>query len=172
MTFVGSLDYGSFRGKCYPQVAVPDSSFDHSATSLPPPYIKSEMRDMVPYRDREKAGFPERYLSWPAAALFRFFALTFNAHMIHYNEAWSRHVERHLTVVVRGPLIVICMTDYERDVHSDSSRIEGEQALEVRFWATAPVYVGERYKITTSEVAAGTEANFGEHSLFPACGER
>lgn len=148
-----------------PQAAVLDSSSDQSLTS-PLPYTKSEMRDVAAYNDREQAGFPERQLSWSPMALFRFSALTFNAHMIHYNEAWTRNVERHPAVVVHGPLNLICMMDYWRDMHSDGSRDGVEQVEEVRYRATAPVYVGEPYQIVTSAVTAGGVTSFGEQRVY------
>ena len=45
-------------------------------------------------------------------SLFRFSALTFNAHKIHYSTEWCRDVEGHRGAVVHGPLNLINMLDY------------------------------------------------------------
>lgn len=113
---------------------------------LQPP-AKSSVKD-VPASD--PAGFPERHLSWSPAALFRFSALTFNAHMIHYNEGWTRNVEGHPNVVVHGPLNLVCMADYWRDVHSDGTPYDVGRLNEITYRASAPIYAGESYTITSS----------------------
>lgn len=45
------------------------------------------------------------------ALLFRFSALTFNAHRIHYDRPYSREVEGYPGLVVHGPLIATLMMD-------------------------------------------------------------
>ena len=91
--------------------------------------------------------FPERHLRWSPVALFRFSALTFNAHMIHYNETWTRTVEGHPQVVVHGPLNLINMLDYWRDHHlpkgSDSPR-------SISYRALSPLYAADDYVIKTT----------------------
>lgn len=84
-------------------------------------------------------------------ALFRFSALTFNAHMIHYNESWAKNVEGHPGLVVHGPLNLIGMLDYFRDVH-------GKEAREITYRALSPLYAGDEYSIrteSTKEVEEG-----------------
>lgn len=89
--------------------------------------------------------------SWSPLALFRFSALTFNAHMIHYNETWAREVEGHPGVVVHGPLNLICMMDYWRDVHGQKT---GKEPREISYRALSPVYSGDEYGIRTGSVDA------------------
>ncbi|EXM20315.1 hypothetical protein FOTG_11687 [Fusarium oxysporum f. sp. vasinfectum 25433] len=84
----------------------------------------------------------KRNLSWSPASLFRFSALTFNSHRIHYDAAWSQGVEKHAGLVVHGPLNLIAMLDYWRDCH------KGVKSLaEISYRATAPIYAGEQYVI-------------------------
>ncbi|KAK1780641.1 hypothetical protein QBC45DRAFT_407840 [Copromyces sp. CBS 386.78] len=111
---------------------------------LPPPRGKSEVRDVVVGDN----PLPDRVFEWSPAALFRFSALTFNAHMIHYNESWTRDVENHPGVVVHGPLNLINMLDYWRDVH----RVEGSVLEEISYRATAPIYAGEEYTMSSSKM--------------------
>ncbi|PSR79121.1 hypothetical protein BD289DRAFT_442882 [Coniella lustricola] len=69
-----------------------------------------------------------RHLSFSPVALFRFSALTFNGHMIHYNDPWARTVEGHRGLVVHGPLNLICMLDYWRDVYGGGGGSSGAGA--------------------------------------------
>ena len=77
-----------------------------------------------------------------AVSLFRFSALTFNGHMIHYSRSWCREVEGHRDLVVHGPLNLVNMLDFWRDTHKSDYLVP--QSLSYR--ATAPFYVGEKYR--------------------------
>ncbi|KAK2669634.1 hypothetical protein RAB80_015160 [Fusarium oxysporum f. sp. vasinfectum] len=92
-------------------------------------------------------GYPERQMTWSPISLFRFSALTFNAHRIHYDAAWSQGVERHRGLVVHGPLNLINLLDYWRDVHAVS---DGAGPSEITYRALSPLYSGERYAVKTS----------------------
>lgn len=86
-----------------------------------------------------------RHLRWSPTGLFRFSALTFNGHKIHYNEDWTRNVEGHPGEVVHGPLNLINMLDYWRDTQGKTLGLAGP--AEVVYRAVAPVYAGEEYQI-------------------------
>lgn len=77
--------------------------------------------------------------------LFRFSALTFNAHKIHLNKDWCRNVEGHRDLVVHGPLNLINILDFYRDVNERGSSETIPKTITYR--ATAPLYVGEKYRI-------------------------
>ena len=77
-----------------------------------------------------------------AVSLFRFSALTFNAHMIHYSRPWCREVEGHRDIVVHGPLNLINMLDFWRDEQPDDYMIPQS----IKYRATAPFYAGENYR--------------------------
>lgn len=83
--------------------------------------------------------------------LFRFSALTFNAHRIHYDKPWATGVEGHRNVVVHGPLNLISMLDLWRDkaavggVGVPGAGIVMPASIEYR--ATSPIYAGEAYRI-------------------------
>jgi 3-methylfumaryl-CoA hydratase len=47
--------------------------------------------------------------------LFRFSALTFNSHRIHYDRPWATEVEGYPGLVVHGPLTTILLVDFARD---------------------------------------------------------
>jgi len=47
--------------------------------------------------------------------LFRYSALTFNSHRIHYDRAWAMDVEGYPGLVVHGPLTTTLLVDFARD---------------------------------------------------------
>ena len=85
-----------------------------------------------------------RRFRWSPVGLFRFSALTFNGHKIHYDDGWAQNVEGHPGLVVHGPLNLINMIDYWRDTHA----AEGALPSEINYRAVAPIYAGEEYEIT------------------------
>ncbi|KAF7562540.1 hypothetical protein G7046_g1587 [Stylonectria norvegica] len=91
--------------------------------------------------------FPVRQLRWSPVGLFRFSALTFNGHMIHYSEDWTRNVENHPGVVVHGPLNLINLLNYWGDIHG-----KGESPKQISYRAMSPLYAGETYQIRTDTV--------------------
>ena len=89
-------------------------------------------------------------LELDARQLFRFSALTFNTHLIHYDRAWARDVEGLPDLLVHGPLTRILLTDAARR-HAPGRAVAG---LEVR--AIAPVLVDRPLRIAGAETQAGT----------------
>ena len=94
-----------------------------------------------------------------AVSLFRFSALTFNAHMIHYSQPWCRAVEGHRDIVVHGPLNLINMLDFWRDEKADDSTIPKS----ITYRATAPFYVGETYRALLERGAESTVVRLWGH---------
>jgi 3-methylfumaryl-CoA hydratase len=66
--------------------------------------------------------------------LFRFSALTYNAHRIHYDEAYARDVEGYPALVVHGPLQAIAMAT------AATARGPGD---EFSYRLVAPLYLGQ-----------------------------
>jgi 3-methylfumaryl-CoA hydratase len=56
-----------------------------------------------------------RRVSPDPVLLFRFSALTFNSHRIHYDRAWAMDVEGYPGLVVHGPLTSTLLIDFARD---------------------------------------------------------
>ncbi|KAK6084617.1 hypothetical protein SCUP515_01113 [Seiridium cupressi] len=90
--------------------------------------------------------YPRRKLRWSSVGLFRFSALTFNGHKIHYDESWTQSVENHPGQVVHGPLNLISMLDYWRDVCGKRS------AGEITYRAMSPLYAGDTYHIRATDL--------------------
>ncbi len=57
------------------------------------------------------AGSWERYVSPDPRLLFRFSALTFNAHRIHYDRPYATEVEGYPALVVHGPLSAMLLSE-------------------------------------------------------------
>jgi 3-methylfumaryl-CoA hydratase len=66
--------------------------------------------------------------------LFRFSALTFNTHRIHYDRRYATHVEGYAGLVVHGPLIATLLLDLLQ-THVTSDRIR-----RFHFKATRPTF--------------------------------
>jgi hydroxyacyl-ACP dehydratase HTD2-like protein with hotdog domain len=102
----------------------------------------------APPRPEEKAlptGEFQRDLCQSDTALFRFSALTFNGHKIHYSPEWCREVEGHRNAVVHGPLNLIHMLDFWRDTVRNGDEAVVPRSIAYR--AMSPLYVGEPYRI-------------------------
>lgn len=128
----------------------------------------------------EELGIPsapfEQEVTPDPVMLFRFSALTNNAHRIHYDYNYVTKVENYPDLVVQGPLIalLLCELGQSGDSHGRLIRFE--------FRAARPAYVGEplslRGWLTSSnsgsqvdlrayrsdgQIAASAKASFGPH---------
>jgi hydroxyacyl-ACP dehydratase HTD2-like protein with hotdog domain len=74
--------------------------------------------------------------------LFRFSALTYNAHRIHYDETYTKEVEGHPGLVVHGPLLAMLLLELPRRA--------GHRVSELSFRARSPVYAGQPFIATGS----------------------
>lgn len=81
-----------------------------------------------------------------ARQLFRFSALTFNTHLIHYDRGWARDVEGLPGLLVHGPLLRILLMDVARRHVPDRS----PAALAVR--AIAPALVDSPLRLAGGTV--------------------
>ncbi|MDE2720281.1 MaoC family dehydratase N-terminal domain-containing protein [Candidatus Palauibacter polyketidifaciens] len=83
---------------------------------------------------------PEDEMEWSesvtpnAAMLFRFSALTFNAHRIHYDRDYARDVEMYPDLVVHGPLTALLLADL-------AVRRSGRPLRTLNFRARRPMFV-------------------------------
>ena len=95
-----------------------------------------------------------RTLRQTAVTLFRFSALTFNPHKIHYSTPWARDVEGHKDIVVHGPLNLISILDLWRDTRKNEG---GELVLpeKISYRATSPLYAEEEYRIVLEDGGDG-----------------
>lgn len=80
--------------------------------------------------------------------LFRFSAVTFNAHRIHYDERYAREVEGYPALVVHGPLTAIRLAGFVE-------RRLGARLAWFGFKAIAPLFVGRSARLVVDPVHEG-----------------
>ncbi len=102
----------------------------------------------VPQRAPGDEHFARRIEPDPVL-LFRYSALTFNGHRIHYDRRYVTEVEGYPGLVVHGPLIATLLLDLLRR--------ERPQARVVRFAFTAlrPTFDGHRFEVCGRETGGG-----------------
>lgn len=102
-------------------------------------YREAQGAAKAPERDEEllpRAGI-KRTLTPDEVMLFRYSAVTFNSHRIHYDLPYARDVEGYAGLVVHGPLIATLLADLV-------ARHKGEDALEsYSFRGVSPSFAGE-----------------------------
>ncbi|KAL4949411.1 hypothetical protein BDW69DRAFT_202859 [Aspergillus filifer] len=126
------------------------------AQSLPPPNPPSGSPATSETTSSDDGKQHTRTHSQTPVTLFRFSALTFNPHKIHYSLPWARDVEGHRDIVVHGPLNLINILDLWRDVRNGSA-LEGELDMNrvlperIVYRATSPIYAGDEYRVVLNE---------------------
>ena len=132
-----------------------------------------ERQDVV-YRHPMAAGQPPRKLArkWAPITiatagkrticpderlLFRYSALSFNAHRIHYDLEYARSVEGYPGLLVHGPLLATLLLDlWFRGQNRPLLR-----ALRVR--ALAPAFAGQPLELCVGKPAAGTQTLWAQN---------
>ena len=80
--------------------------------------VKAGERNQAPRRDPAPAEVPWRKrVTTDPVLLFRYSALTFNSHRIHYDLRWATETEGYPGLVVHGPLTTTLLIDFARDCH-------------------------------------------------------
>jgi 3-methylfumaryl-CoA hydratase len=78
--------------------------------------VKAGERNQAPRREPAPADVPwRREVTADTVLLFRFSALTFNSHRIHYDRSWAMETEGYPGLVVHGPLTTTLLIDFARD---------------------------------------------------------
>jgi len=105
-------------------------------------YRKESENDAYPTRTQPLDINPDWEISTTpdSVQLFRFSALTFNSHRIHYDQDYVRKTEGYPGLVVHGPYLLVLLLDALRS--RDESVIE-----DVEYRAVGPVYLGEEITI-------------------------
>ncbi|MDS1272650.1 MaoC family dehydratase N-terminal domain-containing protein [Lipingzhangella sp. LS1_29] len=81
-----------------------------------------------------QANSSEFWLTPSSTLLFRFSALTYNAHRIHYDHPYATGVEGYPDLVVHGPLLALALLELPRRA--------GHAVRAFRFRLRSPCYVG------------------------------
>jgi 3-methylfumaryl-CoA hydratase len=106
-------------------------------------------------RQRTAVAMPEAQISRRFQAtpelLFRFSALTFNAHRIHYDRDYARDAEHYPGLVVHGPLLAMLLVDHFLR-HRPGSCVTG---FSVR--ARAPTFERDTFELCLATQSAGVD---------------
>ncbi len=104
-------------------------------------------REPLPAPSDETASVSRAFDS---SALFRFSALTFNGHRIHYDAEYCRAVEGYPSLVVHGPLLALMLTNLTAEF------IGGFHLFDYR--AIAPLFANEFADFCIRESANGADS--------------
>jgi 3-methylfumaryl-CoA hydratase len=100
-------------------------------------------------RAERPVGKPLATIKTDPVLLFRYSALTFNGHRIHYDHPYATGVEGYDGLVVHGPLIATLLADL--------ARREIGQFVSFRFKGQSPLICGEKLDLFASQSAAALE---------------
>jgi 3-methylfumaryl-CoA hydratase len=137
-------------------------SVDHLIATTRGPAIR-ERQDIV-YRDASPASpAPERPTAPPPAArhrethmadavlLFRYSALTFNGHRIHYDRDYVTRVEGYPGLVFHGPMQAALLVEFAARLHG------GQAPGKFRYRGVQPLFEGSEFSVNANETDAGME---------------
>jgi 3-methylfumaryl-CoA hydratase len=112
--------------------------------------VRAGERNQAPRREPAPDDVPWRRRITPdPVLLFRFSALTFNSHRIHYDRAWAMDVEGYPELVVHGPLTSTLLLDFARDAHP------GRPIRSYTTQARAPLFLGAPFELRGRPTADG-----------------
>ncbi|CAG8614497.1 7215_t:CDS:2, partial [Dentiscutata heterogama] len=83
----------------------------------------------------------EKVILPTSVLLFRYSALTFNSHRIHYDHIYSKETEGYPGCLVHGPLICTLLLDLIRD------NLPNSYIKTFNYKALSPLYVDEEFKV-------------------------
>jgi 3-methylfumaryl-CoA hydratase len=107
-------------------------------------------RNQAPRREPAPPDVPWRRRVTPhPVVLFRFSALTFNSHRIHYDRPWATDVEGYPGLVVHGPLTTTLLVDFARDQNP------GRRIVAYATQARAPLFDTAPFELRGRPAAGG-----------------
>ena len=104
----------------------------------------------IPRRDEVPSNLPWRQTITPdPVSLFRFSAITFNPHRIHYDRPYTTETEGYPGLVVHGPFTQLCLTNFVR--HNNPGR--AIRTFHMR--ARAPLFEGTPFDLVGRPTEGG-----------------
>lgn len=114
--------------------------------------VKAGERNRAPGREPAPSDLPWRRRVTPdPVLLFRYSALTFNSHRIHYDRPWATEVEGYPGLVVHGPLTTALLVDFARDANP------GRRIVAYTTQARAPLFDTAPFELRGRPTACGCE---------------
>ena len=119
--------------------------------------LKPGAKSGIPRRDAVPEGLPwQRKMNPDVVQLFRYSAVTFNPHRIHYDRTYAMEVEGYPGLVVHGPFTTQCLLDLVRDMNPEKSMKIFDMRARAPLFDTAPFTVCGRPTDEGCEVWAAT----------------
>ena len=107
----------------------------------------------IPKREEPPADTPWRRVWAPnSVTLFRYSALTFNPHRIHYDRPYAMQIEGYPGLVVHGPFSQQCLLDLLRD------NTKGKRIVSFSMRARAPLFDVAPFTVVGRLTDGGTAA--------------
>ena len=101
--------------------------------------VKAGERNQAPRRETAPGDVPWRRSITPdPVLLFRFSALTFNSHRIHYDRPWAMEREGYPALVVHGPLTSTLLINFAGDHTKGRAVVSYETQARAPLFDTAP----------------------------------
>jgi len=114
--------------------------------------VKAGEANQAPRREPAPTDVPWRRRVTPdPVLLFRFSALTFNSHRIHYDRSWAIDAEGYPGLVVHGPLTTTLLVDFARDQNP------GRRITAYTTQARAPLFDNAPFELRGRPSARGCE---------------
>ena len=115
--------------------------------------VKPGEKSGIPKREEIPAGLPwRRTVKADAVSLFRFSAITFNPHRIHYDTPYATGVEGYPGLVVHGPYSQHCLSDFIRDMNP------GRRMATFDMRARAPLFADHPFELVGRPIEDGRAA--------------
>src|SRR6202050_1539468 len=113
--------------------------------------VPGDIGAAAPGRQMTRAPHATRWVIPDPVLLFRFSALTFNAHRIHYDRDYARQVEGYAGLVVHGPLIATLLMDHFL------RRFPAAAVREFTFRAERPLFDSSPMELCLAQNESGAE---------------
>jgi len=115
--------------------------------------VKEGQASGIPKREEVPGGLPwQRTVKANAVSLFRFSAITFNPHRIHYDKPYATGVEGYPGLVVHGPYSQHCLNDLIRDMNP------GKRMATFAMRARAPLFEDDPFELVGRPAEGGNGA--------------
>lgn len=115
--------------------------------------VKAGAKSGIPKRESPPADTPwRRSVNVDILTLFRFSAVTFNAHRIHYDRPYAINVEGYPGLVVTGPLLQTYLIDFVRDQNP------GKTLRTFVMRAKAPLFDSAPFTLVGRPINGGADA--------------
>jgi len=113
--------------------------------------VAAQSADVQPAPGAVRHADAEREVKDDSVVLFRFSALTFNGHRIHYDRDYARDVEGYKGLVVHGPLLATLLMDHYLRQHP-RQRIRG-----LTFRAQQPLFDMDAFMLCSAQTEKGAD---------------